>query len=213
MFESKDLEHHKGRYYGLYRAYVYDNKDPKNLGRIKVCCPSVYGVDGSDNPLVSDWAYPKFPVCGYGFGIQCIPPTKNPDGSNVLVWLEFEMGDKNKPVWSGGPVSNGGLQTDVLSNHKDKVNGTTTACCFSFTTPGGHKIILNDQSGEVTIQSKGKNKVVLNDKDGINIQSGKGHKINLDDNGSISIVSLGGNSITFDDKNKRIRINRETFPI
>lgn len=192
MFESKDLEYHKGKYYGLYRAYVYDNKDPKNLGRIKVCCPSVYGIANGE-PLVSAWAYPKFPVCGNGFGIQCIPPVKNPDGSNVLVWLEFEMGDKEKPVWSGGPISNGGLQSDALSNHKDKVNGTTSACCFVFTTPKGHKIILNDETGVLEIKST------------------TGHDIKLAE--VLTITSAGGNKITFNDKAKTITVNRQSFPI
>lgn len=164
--ENKDLSRHVGRFYGLYRGYVFDNKDPKNLGRLKVCCPSVYGIDDAGSPLVSDWAYPKFPVSGFGWGIQMIPPAKNPDGSNVLVWLEFEMGDINCPVWSGSPVSLNGLQTNVLENQKKKVAGTTMDCMLCITTPKGCKIIMDDEKGIITINTPKGNKFIMDDEKG-----------------------------------------------
>ena len=152
MWEDKSLKVHKDKYYGLYRGFVKDNKDPKNMGRLKLCIPSVYGVDNGE-PLVTDWVYPAFPIAGQKYGIQCIPPTLNPDGSNVLVWVAFEMGDKNKPVWIGCPVSNNGLQQNVDANQTDKRKGKTTRSCFSFSSPMGHKIILDDQSGDIIIES------------------------------------------------------------
>lgn len=190
MFESDSLNYHKDKLYGLYRAYVYDNKDPENLGRLKLCIPSAYGSE-DDNPLVSDWIYPAFPVNGWQFGLQCIPPVKNKDGTPVLVWVAFEMGDKEMPVWFGGPVSEDGLQEDVKENHKDRVNGVTNKCLFCWSSPSGHKIILNDQKHKnhenkcIVIQSVKGNKIVFDDKDGrkesIKIETPDGHSIIFND--------------------------------
>lgn len=43
---------HEGKYYGLYRGVVVDNKDPKKLGRLKIQVPQVSGEE------VTDWAWP-----------------------------------------------------------------------------------------------------------------------------------------------------------
>ena len=197
MFENKGLEHHRDRYYGLYRAYVYDNKDPANEGRLKLCIPSVYGVSNGV-PLVSDWAYPMFPVAGFGFGLQCIPPTKNPDGSDVLVWVAFEMGDKNKPVWMGGPVSVNGLQAEVLENNEHRTQGKTTKSIFSFSSPNGHRIMLNDEADMIIISTA----------DGDTITLGNGIRIeaSTDEKTSIAIVA-GPNEIVLDGEKKQIRAN------
>ena len=195
MFESSDLSYHKNRLYGLYRAYVYDNKDPENLGRLKLCIPSAYGSEG-DDPLVSDWIYPAFPVNGWQFGLQCIPPVKNKDGTPVLVWVAFEQGDKEFPVWFGGPVSENGLQENVKENHEDRVNGVTNKCLFCWSSPSGHKIILNDQKHKqhekkcVVIQSVKGNKIIFDDKDGRST--------------SITIETPDGHSIIFDDESDKI---------
>lgn len=195
MFESDSLNYHKDKLYGLYRAYVYDNKDPENLGRLKLCIPSAYGSDG-DDPLVSDWIYPAFPVNGWQFGLQCIPPVKNKDGSPVLVWVAFEMGDKEMPVWFGGPVSEDGLHEDVKKNHKDRVNGVTNKCLFCWSSPSGHKIFLNDQKHEdhekrcIVIKSVKGNTIIFDDKD--------------ERDTSITIRSVDGHSIIFNDKDDKI---------
>lgn len=73
------------RYYGKYRAIVKETCDPEKRGRIRVDCPSVYG-EGN----ISKWCLPCFTM-----GIFAIPPI----GSTV--WIEFEEGDKNNPIWNG----------------------------------------------------------------------------------------------------------------
>lgn len=167
MFEDKALVHHKGKYYGLYRGYVYDNKDPKHLGRLKLCIPSVYGTENG-KPLVSGWAYPMFPVVGNGYGLQYIPPVKNPDGSNVLVWVAFEMGNKNNPVWCGGPISLNGMHDSVLENQKHRLNGETSQSIFSFSTPNGLKIVMDDANGNIILESSA-GKITIGD--GIKIEA------------------------------------------
>lgn len=76
-------------YFGKYRGKVANNIDPNQLGRLQVRCPAVLGEGRLS------WAMPSTPYAGPGVGLFLIPPT----GANV--WLEFEGGDPNYPIWSG----------------------------------------------------------------------------------------------------------------
>lgn len=196
MFEDKGLKHHVDRYYGMYRGYVVDNKDPANEGRLKIAIPSVYGVEGGE-PLVTDWCYPMLPTAGHGYGLQCIPGTENPDGSDVIVWVQFEMGDKNKPVWTGGAVSKDGLQAEALENQERKQQGKTTKALFSFSSPNGHRVLLNDETDMIIITTA----------DGDSITLGNGIRIetSTEDKTSIAIVA-GPNEITLDGDGKLIEV-------
>lgn len=75
--------------YGKYRGKVADNKDPQRLGRIKPLVPAV-----AEDLL--NWAMPCAPYAGPQEGFLMIPPI----GANV--WIEFEGGDLNYPIWTGG---------------------------------------------------------------------------------------------------------------
>ena len=77
------------RVFGKYRGTVTGNADPLQLGRLLVRCPAVLG-DGELN-----WAMPCVPYAGPGVGLFFLPPR----GANV--WVEFEGGDPNYPIWSG----------------------------------------------------------------------------------------------------------------
>ena len=74
---------------GKYRGKVINNVDPKMLGRLIVLVPSV-----SELPLLS-WAIPCVPYAGTDVGFFAIPQI----GANV--WVEFENGDANFPIWVG----------------------------------------------------------------------------------------------------------------
>ncbi len=76
-------------FFGKYRGQVANNVDPMKLGRIQVSVPSVLG-DGT-----LSWAMPCVPYAGPGVGFFAIPPI----GANV--WVEFESGDPDYPIWSG----------------------------------------------------------------------------------------------------------------
>jgi hypothetical protein len=74
--------------YGKYRGKVVDPVDPLQLGRIMAIVPAI-----SEMPL--SWALPATPYAGSGVGFFAIPPV----GANV--WIEFEGGDLNYPIWTG----------------------------------------------------------------------------------------------------------------
>ncbi len=77
------------RFYGKYRGQVAGNVDPFQQGRLQVSCPAVLG-DGK-----TSWALPSTPYGGPGVGFFAVPPT----GANV--WVEFEAGDPDHPIWAG----------------------------------------------------------------------------------------------------------------
>jgi hypothetical protein len=76
-------------YFGKYRGKVEDNKDPLQKGRLKVSVPSVLG-DGNFG-----WAMPCVSYAGDGVGSFVLPAK----GTNV--WVEFEAGNPDKPIWTG----------------------------------------------------------------------------------------------------------------
>lgn len=76
-------------FWGKYRGQVKDNDDPLHLGRVKVKVPDIFGDD------LTGWALPCFPFAGPGKGLFMVPP------SDAWVWVEFEYGDPQKPIWTG----------------------------------------------------------------------------------------------------------------
>jgi len=78
-----------GRFFGKYRGRVVSADDPLHLGRVRVEAPAVLG-DGRDS-----WALPCVPYAGPQVGLISPPPP----GANV--WVEFEAGDPDFPIWSG----------------------------------------------------------------------------------------------------------------
>ena len=79
------------RFYGKYRGFVASNLDPKRLGRLTLRIPSVFG-----NEVITGWAMPCVPYGGQdNQGFLCIPEP------GAGVWVEFEEGDLEFPIWVG----------------------------------------------------------------------------------------------------------------
>lgn len=115
-----------GRYYSTYRAFVVDNEDPKNLGRLKVRIPSL-----TKNSTVEAWIYPKGAYAGTGYGFHFIPSIGD------LVYLEFEYGDLKRPLWIHGYHGR-----DEIPEELNKPNQ------YWIKTPKGY-LILMDEANEV----------------------------------------------------------------
>lgn len=93
------------KYYGKFRGTVINNVDPMQIGRIQVSVPDVSIIPGT-------WAMPCFPVAGKQMGTFIMPQL----GSGV--WVEFEQGDADYPIWTGcfiGTVAE--LPTAALANN------------------------------------------------------------------------------------------------
>jgi uncharacterized protein involved in type VI secretion and phage assembly len=78
------------QYFGKYRGTVINNVDPLQIGRLMVQVPDV------SNIIPSTWAMPCVPFAGIQSGFYAVPPI----GSGV--WIEFEHGDSDYPIWVGG---------------------------------------------------------------------------------------------------------------
>jgi hypothetical protein len=80
----------EGPFFGKYRGTVINNIDPLQTGRIQALVPDVAGL------LPSSWAMPCVPVAGLNMGVFTVPPI------GAGVWIEFEHGDPDFPIWVGG---------------------------------------------------------------------------------------------------------------
>ena len=111
------------------------------MGRIQVICPAVLGSG------TMSWAMPSAPYAGPGLGFFAIPPK----GANV--WVEFEGGNTDFPIWSGCFWALGDLTPDVAIPQM-KMFKTDTATLMLSDLPG--------PLGGITIQIKGGKKITIN---------------------------------------------------
>jgi hypothetical protein len=93
-------------HFGKYRGKVQNNVDPLQMGRLQVSVPAVLG----DGKL--SWAMPCVPYAGSQVGFFALPPV----GANV--WVEFEAGDSDYPIWSGCFWGTGELPVPALAEIK-----------------------------------------------------------------------------------------------
>ena len=148
------------RFYGKFRGVVTDAHDPVMTGRIRARVPDVMG-DGE-----SGWALPAAPFGGSATGFFALPTV----GSGV--WIEFEHGDPDFPIWSG---SWWGAATEIppalLAPPYQKV---------LIQTAGGHSIMLDDTPGVggITLKTATGQKIQLSAL-GIEISNGMGASIKL----------------------------------
>jgi uncharacterized protein involved in type VI secretion and phage assembly len=179
------LEKVEGRYYGKYRAFVVDNADPENRGRLRLRIPSVLGDD-----VISGWALPCSPYGGASEqGFFFIPEI------DAGVWAEFEAGNLDYPVWVGTFWSKPGGTTEV----PEPGNGQSPPTSKIIKTKTGHTVQLEDADGEEKIIIKHKdNSFISIDKDGsviIGNQKGSTIILNAKDE-NIVLVEQHGNSVT-----------------
>jgi len=166
------------KFYGKYRGMVLNNIDPLMIGRLMVQVPDVLGMG------TSSWAMPCVPVAGPQMGIYVIPLI----GSGV--WVEFEGGDPDYPIWSGSfwgstaevpPLAFAGLP--VSPNMVIQTTGQNTIVVSDLPGPTGG-IMLKSMTGA---------SIIVNDT-GIYIQNGKGASIIMAgptvtiNNGALTII-------------------------
>jgi hypothetical protein len=139
-------------HYGKYRGTVFNNIDPLQIGRLQISCPAVLGES------VLAWAMPCSPYAGPGEGLFLIPPR------DANVWIEFEAGNPDKPIWSGGfwtvgkvPAIPGLPTTKVLKTEHAMVKlddlpgaGGITIEVASPVVAAPTKIVLNAQGIEIS---------------------------------------------------------------
>jgi len=144
--EDRDNSH----FFGKYRGIVSDVDDPDHMGRIRAKVPFVYG-DEKD----CDWAFPVVPFAGQGYGLFLLPEVGD------SVWMEFENGDIEHPLWTGCWWRKGDLpdpkepaQRVLTSMSGMQLIFDDDARELSLKHPGGAEITLSDSSITIKIGAK-----------------------------------------------------------
>jgi hypothetical protein len=160
------------QYFGKYRGKVTNNNDPEFRGRIQVSVPSIFG----DFPL--NWAEPCVPYAGMQSCFYAIPPIA------ANVWVEFEGGNPEKPIWSGCFWGIGELPALAT------VPTPPAVPHLLFQTIGQTTLLLSDApgpAGGIMLKTLTGAMIMINDV-GITISNGKGAVIQMTGNA----VSING---------------------
>ena len=150
-----------GAYYGKYRGTVKNNIDPLQTGRLLLEVPDVLGNG------ISSWAMPCMPFGGKQMGMWVLPQV------GAGVWVEFEKGDPDFPIWSGcwwgsaaEPPALALAAPPAMPNAVIQTAGQTTLLLSDVPGPTGG-ILLKTKTGAL---------ISINDT-GITISNGKGATI------------------------------------
>jgi len=146
-----------GQFFGKYRGTVVSNVDPQNMGRLSVTVPDVSNIQ------TSTWAMPSAALAGNQSGLFAVPPV----GSNV--WVEFEQGDSDYPIWSGGFW---GSSSEVPPQGNSAPPGVQSIVLQSV---GGNILMISDvpgAAGGILLQSSSGASIAINDT-GITITNGQ----------------------------------------
>jgi len=146
---------------GKFRATVLNNVDPELRGRLMLTIPDVLGL------APSTWAEPCTPLAGPTgppMGVYMVPPI------GAGVWVEFEQGDPNYPIWVG---CRWGSSADIppLAHA-----GLPISPNIVMQTAGQNSFVISDlpgPTGGLMLKSTTGASIIVNDT-GIYIQNGKG---------------------------------------
>ncbi|MDI1298077.1 phage baseplate assembly protein V [Methylotenera sp.] len=153
------------KYYGKYRGTVVNNIDPAQLGRIMAMVPDVTGA----SPTA--WALPCMPIAGNQHGVYVLPNIGD------TVWIEFEQGDREHPIWVGG------FWGSALQVPSAALAGNAANPNIVIQTPLQQGVVISDMppsptTGGVMLHSATGASIVVNDA-GIFISNGKGATIHM----------------------------------
>ena len=149
------------KYFGKYRGTVTLNVDPEQRGRIQAIVPDI------SNVIPSTWALPCVPVTGNAMGTYFVPPI------GAGVWIEYEQGDIDFPIWTGGFW---GSSAEVP---KLAMAGNPVSPSMVLQTTLQNSISISDlpgPTGGIMIKSATNAMILVNDV-GITISNGKGATI------------------------------------
>jgi hypothetical protein len=129
----------RDHFFGKYRGTV--KEVDQQTARIKAAVPAIYGTG------VSPWAMPCLPFAGKKHGVAFLPEVD--DG----VWIEFEAGDPDVPIWSGFWWGDNEMPDSLAEN----VRGIITS--------EGLEFILDDKNKEIKLVHPGGAEIKLTQND------------------------------------------------
>lgn len=149
------------KFYGKYRGTVINNVDPMQMGRIMAMVPDVSAL------LPTSWAMPCVPIAGKQSGSYFIPQI------GAGVWIEFEQGDPDYPIWVGGFWGTA-AEVPALA-----LAGNPVSPSIVLQTGLQNALVISDlpgPTGGIMLKSTTGASLIVNDT-GIYIQNGKGASI------------------------------------
>jgi uncharacterized protein involved in type VI secretion and phage assembly len=164
------------KYYGKYRGTVVNNIDPMQMGRIQATVPDVGGL------TPSTWAMPCVPIAGIQQGVYVVPAI----GSGV--WVEFEHGDPDYPIWTGGWWGSAAEVPSIA------LTGNPASPSIVLQTGLQNTIVVSDlpgPTGGIMLKSTTGAMILVNDT-GITISNGKGAVITMMGN----VVDINAGALT-----------------
>lgn len=161
------------QFFGKYRGLVVDNQDPESRARITVRVPSVLGAE-----MVSHWAEPCLPFGGLADqGLFLVPEV------GAQVWVEFEEGNVNRPIWTGTVWQQTG---DAPSEAADRSPNMR-----QLKTPSGHSLSFDDTEGEEEMR----------------LYHPADAELKIDPEGTVSVTDAAGATLTMDASASSIEVS------
>ncbi len=160
------------QYFGKYRGLVVDNADPENRARVTLQVPEVLGSEA-----VSHWAEPCLPFGGLADqGLFLVPEV------GAQVWVEFEAGNVNKPIWTGTVWQQSG---DVPSEAADR-----SPHMRQLKTPSGQILSFDDTAGEEEIR----------------LYHPAGSELKIDPEGVVQVTDAAGATLVLNAADSKVEI-------
>lgn len=161
------------RYFGLYPAIVTNIVDERQLGRIELKFPWL----GQDGENVRAWATLLSPYAEDDQGFMVLPSV------DTQVVVGFEAGELRRPyivgaAWNGQEAMpeqpaepNNKRLMKTRSGSLLEFDDTEGSVKITLSTPGGHKLVLDDGSQEITLTHSSGHHVTLDAGGAIQIQA------------------------------------------
>jgi uncharacterized protein involved in type VI secretion and phage assembly len=153
--------------FGKYRGFVTDNADPEQRARVKLSVPALLGE------AETGWALPCLPCGGLSNqGLFWVP------GVGAQVWVEFEGGNLDFPIWTGTFwQQNGDLPSDVQDPDTSRV----------LRSAKGHVLLFEDKD----------------DAEQLKLLHSAGALLDMDHDGNVLLTDNNGAKLTLDAANNQ----------
>lgn len=166
------------KYFGKYRGMVLNNVDPMQMGRLLLQVPDVTGL------TPTSWAMPCVAITGKQMGTFWLPQI------GAGVWVEFEQGNPDYPIWVGGYWGSA-AEVPALA-----LAGNPVSPSIVLQTQAQNTLMLSDlpgPTGGILLKTTTGAMISINDV-GITISNGKGATILM--NGPTVTVNGGALMVT-----------------
>lgn len=177
------------KYYGKYRGFVHDNRDPQHRGRVRLRVPSILADE------VTGWALPCMPYGGLpGQGLFAIPDEE------AQVWVEFEAGELSHPIWTG-TFWQEAMETPAASDDPGAGGGDGAG--------GGGESGEGEPPTQRVLQTASRHRLVLDDEPGeerVILEHTSGAKLDLDPEGGVTLIDAQGAKVQLDAAGREVVI-------